>query len=460
MQGLVDQLLQFRKLELGKAHYRPSRGEIVGFIKDAVESDTPLWEAKNQEVKIIVDPMYLECEYDSDKLQKIVDNLLGNAIKYTHDSGNIEVGFKVWETAEGLRCRFWVQDDGEGIAQHQIELVSKPFYRINGGKDDKSGFGIGLALVQQMVDLWGGEMLITSPPPEGLTGTKVVVELPLIETEKSLAVETTETDAEVEEIGTEIVCRPCLLLVEDNLDLRHFMKGELSEDYEVLEAADGREAMGLAIREDPDLIVTDVMMPVMDGFELCRQTRSNPETSHIPIIILTAKNAEEHSVEGIEAGADAYFPKPLNMDRLKARIQHLLETRFRLKQLFSQQLIIEPTELTVTSTDELILRKAIQVVESNMKDENFDVNVFASEMGMSRTTLYRKLKALTGGGPNPFIRSMRLKRAAQLLKTGKVSVSESLEHVGIFDHSYFSRIFKKEFGVPPSDYFSEQLEHK
>jgi len=197
------------------------------------------------------------------------------------------------------------------------------------------------------------------------------------------------------------------------------------------------------------------MMPEMDGLELCRKLRENQATSHLPIILLTARNSEEHNVEGIKAGADEYFSKPVNMIRLFARIDNLLESRRRLKERFSKQLRVEPTELTVSSVDEEILRKAISVVENLMREEDFDVDRFVSEMGMSRTTLYRKLKALTGQGPSPFIKTMRLKRAAQLLGSGKHKVSDVLEHIGILDQSYFSRIFKQEFGVSPRAYASK-----
>ncbi|MDQ8183785.1 response regulator [Pelagicoccus sp. SDUM812005] len=449
MQGLVDQLLQFRKLEIGGARIRLSRGEIVGFVKDAVEAEAPLWKRKNQNVLVVTRPEYLECEYDADKLQKIVDNLLSNAIKYTQEGGRIEVGFSAEEEGGELQGTLWVEDSGKGIPAHEIDLVTKPFYRVNGSLEGEKGFGIGLALVGQLVSLWGGELLIESPPFEKDVGTRVTAKLPLAKSKESYSVSEVELSGAVVQ-GEER--RMQVLLVEDSEDLRSFMRGELSSRFDILEAANGREGLEVAIRENPDLIVSDVMMPEMDGFELCAQIRSNTETSHIPIVLLTAKSAEEHSVDGIKAGADAYFAKPLNMDRLRARIDQLLTTRQQLKDRFAKQLVVEPTELTVSSTEEAILRKAIEVVERSMADEGFDVERFAREMGMSRTTLYRKLKALTGKGPNPFIRCMRLKRAAQLLSGGKLTVSETLEHVGILDLSYFSRVFKSEFGMSPSDY--------
>lgn len=448
MQGIVDQLLQFRSLGLGQARLCPIRGEIVGFIRDAVELHAPLWTAKHQTVHVATDPGYKECDFDPDKLQKIIDNLLGNAIKYSPEGAEITVSVALDDASHDTAVELSIKDNGSGIPPHQIELVKNPFYRSTDSVNEQGGFGIGLALVQQLVNLWGGEMSITSPPDGQDEGTEVLVSLPLSWSDA----ETVDNDSRLDAIPAETLPRSGILLVEDNVDLRHFMKGELHRDFEIWEASNGQEGLTVARRENPNLIITDVMMPLMDGFEMTRRMRQDPETSHIPIIILTAKSDEQQSVEGIKTGADAYFPKPVNMDRLKARITQILETRNRLKQRFSRQLKIEPSDLTVSSADEIFLRKAIEVVEDRMSDIELDVNIFAAEMAVSRTTLYRKLKALTDQGPNPFIRSMRMKRAAQLLESGKFTVSEVLSHIGIYDHSYFSRIFKKEFGIAPSEY--------
>ncbi|WP_200354106.1 hybrid sensor histidine kinase/response regulator transcription factor [Pelagicoccus mobilis] len=462
MQGLINQLLQFRKIELGKSKYNPAHGEIVGFVKESVDSLLPLAEEKRQRLEYRPDPNYCECSYDADKLQKIVDNLVSNAIKYSPEGSTVSILMTVTEEPGHRECCMIVEDEGRGIPSHQIDLVLKPFYRAKRGAESGEGFGIGLAFVGQLVQLWGGEIILESPILENGKGTRATVRLPLVETGESepltLTGESTEFDDEDIPVVTESRAR--ILVVEDNRDLRTFMRNELHSRFEVLEAENGRQGLELANKENPDLLISDVMMPEMDGLELCRKMRADRETSHIPIIILTARSSEEHTVEGIKAGADEYFAKPVNMIRLSARIENLLESRRRLKERFSQQLVVEPTELAVSSTDEAILRKAIEVVESRMKDESFDVDQFVTEMGMSRTTLYRKLKALTGQGPSPFIKTMRLKRAAQLLGSGKLKISEVLEHIGILDQSYFSRVFKKEFGVSPSAYAAEKAQQK
>jgi len=454
MQGLINQLLQFRKMELGKSTYRPASGELIGFLKEAIECQTPLWQEKGQQVSFATNEKYFVCGYDPDKLQKIVDNLLTNAIKYSGEGTCIRVGVDVYEKDGHNDLRLVVEDQGIGIPAHELDLVLKPFYRVRGSREEGDGFGLGLALVGELVQVWGGEINFESPIDSEGKGTRVTVCLPLLDGEQihreEYEIEALESAEKEEEAPGSV--HPKVLLVEDNLDLRFFMADELREHYEVLEAGDGAKGLEIAMEKNPDLIVSDVMMPRMDGFELCRRLRASPETSHIPIIILTAKSAEEHSVEGAEAGADAYFGKPLNMVRLSAQIENLLEVRRKLKLRFSEQLVIEPTELTIAPADQEIISRAIEVVEAHMKNVDFGVVQFAREMAMGRTSLFKKIKALTGMPPNSFIRSMRMKRAAQLLESGERTVSETLAYIGIEDHSYFSRTFKKEFGVSPSQY--------
>ena len=456
MQGLVDQLLQFRKVELGKTNYHPAPGELVGFIRETIELHAPLWQERNLSVRVRSNVNSCVCAFDSEKLQKIVDNLVSNAIKYSFKGGVIEV--KVNEVLEdGVReLNFVVEDHGPGIPDHELSLIQKPFYRVN-GKSNSKGFGIGLALVSGLIKVWGGKMDIQSPVDENGRGTRVAVSLPLDEVDMVEPMPAppaqVEDAGEWEAAGSE---RTRILLIEDNVDLRTFMRVELSSRYDIIEAGDGREGLTKAIKENPDLIITDVMMPEMDGFELCRKIREEPETSHVPIIMLTAKSSEEHNLEGVEVGADVFLAKPLNMLKLTPQIENLLDMRRKMKQRFSEQLVVEPTGLTIVPADREFIEKAISIVESNMDDTEFRVDQFAREMGMGKTTLLKKLRALTGEAPGSFIRSMRLKRAAQMLSKGELSVSETLLYVGIHDASYFSRAFKRQFGVAPSQYGKER----
>lgn len=460
MQGLVDQLLQFRKVELGKSTYRPAPGELVGFIRDAVSLHEPLW--TEQELSMVVESnrtTYV-CAYDADKLQKIVDNLVSNAIKYSERGGAVAVSINITDGVDYQELVLTVEDNGNGIPAEKQELVMSPFYRVRKGKGDKEGFGIGLALVAGLVQVWGGEVKLESPLPGDRKGTRFTVSLPLDEADPEQFEWLDDDELVADEIPDELstAASPKVLLVEDNKDLISFMRSELSGRYLILEAENGKVGMEIALRENPELIVTDVMMPVMDGMELCRELRADPETSHVPIIMLTAKSSEEHSIEGVEAGADVFLPKPVNMVKLVAQVDKLLELRSNMKKRFSEQLVVEPTELEIAPAEQQMLQKAIEIVESNMSDPEFDVDQFAREMGMGRTALLKKLKALTGEAPGSFIRSMRLKRAAQLLSTETITVSETLDYIGILDASYFSRAFKKQFGVAPSQYAKAESE--
>jgi len=357
----------------------------------------------------------------------------------------------------GKELSFVVEDQGVGIPQHEIEHVLKPFYRVDASREKSEGFGLGLAFVGELVRVWGGDLDIESPIEAGGKGTRITACLPLENATRFVGDGVKPEEIVLkdrEDDGDEVLesARPRVLIVEDNADLRLFMREELLGQYDVIEAENGRLGLSIAIERNPDLVITDVMMPEMDGFELCRKLREESETSHIPIVILTAKSSENHKIEGAESGADVYFTKPLNMRRLRVQIENLLDVRLKMKRRFSKQLVVEPTELAIVPADQETLRKAIRVVEESMNDPEFSVDQFAKEMGMGRSSLLRKVKGLTGEAPGSFIRSMRLKRAAQLLESGDRSVAEVLEFVGIPDQSYFSRVFKKKFGVPPSQY--------
>jgi len=457
MQGLVGQLLQFRKMELGKSRFRPTSGELIGFLREAIELHSPLWRKKGVALTVDSSQPYCVCGYDSDKLQKIVDNLISNAIKYSDRDSSIRVVVSISKREAGKELSFVVEDQGVGIPQHEIEHVLKPFYRVDASREKSEGFGLGLAFVGELVRVWGGDLDIESPIEAGGKGTRITACLPLENATRFVGDGVKPEEIVLkdrEDDGDEVLesARPRVLIVEDNADLRLFMREELLGQYDVIEAENGRLGLSIAIERNPDLVITDVMMPEMDGFELCRKLREESETSHIPIVILTAKSSENHKIEGAESGADVYFTKPLNMRRLRVQIENLLDVRLKMKRRFSKQLVVEPTELAIVPADQETLRKAIRVVEESMNDPEFSVDQFAKEMGMGRSSLLRKVKGLTGEAPGSFIRSMRLKRAAQLLESGDRSVAEVLEFVGIPDQSYFSRVFKKKFGVPPSQY--------
>ncbi|MEM9157983.1 MAG: ATP-binding protein [Verrucomicrobiota bacterium] len=476
MLRLVNQLLEFRKLELGKLEYSPSQGELVSFVKDAIHSLTPLWEKKRQTVEITTNRQSYRCGFDSDKLVRIIDNLLSNAIKYTPKKGTISIDLRIEESKETdtPRVHLAIKDNGVGIPPEKLSQVMDPFYRVPSNIKEEAGSGIGLSLVRELVELWGGTIAMQSPVPGEKNGTQVTLTLPLDEvrgksedirsdetivqphrqTAKLTLAAIAEEQDEPQESANESrqTDRPSILLVEDNDDLRAYLTSELSEKYQVSAASNGKEGLDTAIENPPDLILSDVMMPEMDGIEFCRKIRENGEICHIPVILLTARSAEEHYIEGIDNGADEYFTKPIKTPKLIVRIESLLKSRRQLYDLFAKQIEIEPKKIAVVSADQKFLEKAIKLVEDNMQTESFDVETFAREMAMTSRTLQRKIKAITGLPPSEFMRSMRLKRAAQLIASSDLSISEIMTYCGIYESSSFSRAFKKEFGLSPTDY--------
>jgi signal transduction histidine kinase/DNA-binding response OmpR family regulator len=458
--GLVNQLLEFRKVELGKMECHPSTGEIVGFVNDILYSLSPLWEQKKQRVEIALDERPFTCAFDPDKVLRICDNLLANAIKYTPEGGEIRVSVQVLQTpgkADVLDLR--ITDTGVGIPKARLKHITEPFYTAGNGGLEKTGSGLGLALVKEMVDLCKGTIQIESETDGEGKGTRVHVSLPLLPAERIRQQATDDFgDDELEPDDDAVASQKIedkqqrILVVEDNPDLRHFLRTELSRHFKVDTAENGVSGIRLAHETHPDLIISDVMMPEMNGIELCRKIRGTTEISHIPIILLTARTGETHYLEGIESGADEYFSKPVSVPKLVARIENLLKSRQKLHQLFADQVILEPKQIAVLPADQLFLRNAINIAEENMQTEDFDVEAFAKQMAVSRATLNRKIKAITGTSPKAFIRSMRIKRASQLLASSDLPINEIFFQVGFYDASNFSRVFKKETGMTPSQY--------
>jgi DNA-binding response OmpR family regulator len=253
--------------------------------------------------------------------------------------------------------------------------------------------------------------------------------------------------------------KPVILIVDDNREMLEYLNIKFSVKYKILQASNGEKALSIAIEKNPDLIITDLMMPEMDGIELCKRIKTDINTSHIPIIILTAKTTEESAVEGLETGADVFLSKPFNVDVLKAQIKTLLESREKMKMNFARELILQPKNVTVTSTDERFLKKLMDVVEQNIGDVNFGIKELTLSMGMSHSVIFRKTKSLTGLNVVEFIRSIRLKKAALILKNNKLPIAEVSYMVGFSDPKYFSKCFIKEFGVTPSEHASRSIEN-
>ncbi|MCB9299094.1 MAG: response regulator [Lewinellaceae bacterium] len=470
--NLVNQLLDLSKLEGGRMRLNLELGDAGQFIRAIAHSFESMGERKQIQYDITVSEALSQAWFDRDKLEKLLSNLLSNAFKFTAEEGWIEL--KADTVEQGRFLRLLVQDNGIGIPSEQLPRIFERFYsppqpprrervRDGGGM----GSGIGLALTKELVELHGGRIEVESKEGKGTTFT---VWLPIqkdlfpanaevnidpaddvdaIDAIDSMDATVSIASAPKERVSTGPL-KEVILVVEDNADVRQYIVGQLSSHYRVLEAAEGRTGLELASREVPGLILTDVMMPEMDGVELCRHLRAQAATSHIPIVMLTAKADRENKLEGLETGADDYLVKPFDAEELRLRVGNLLEQRRRWRERFSKEVSFRPAEVAITSVEEAFLNRVVAMVEQNMDDETFGVPELADAVGLSRSQLHRKLKALSGKSPSEVIRDMRLQRASDLLQKGAGNASEVAFMVGFNSLAYFSKCFKDAFGYPPS----------
>ncbi len=452
---LVNQVLDFRKLDMAGHHLNLSQGDVISFVKEIFNSFTDGFAKKKIRAMFDSSIDALWVNFDQDKLQKVMMNLLSNAMKFTPEEGEIIVKISANEARNDMAMlRISVNDTGKGIPAQHLDKIFDRFYQVPQSDHSQQGSGIGLHLVKEFVNLMDGEISVESTERKGTT---VTIDLPLqlIPQEVRHQVEPEETTAE--ELTTELEPAidkeaPLLLLVEDNDDFRHFMRDNLRETYRVIEAPNGKKGLELALSEIPDMIVSDVMMPEMDGIEMSRLVKNDIRTSHIPIILLTAKSSEEAKLESLEIGVDDYITKPFNLEALLLKIRNLTERREAKRQIFQKQIQIEPSQITINSLDEKLIEKAVKIVEENISNSEFSVEELSRSLGMSRVYLYKKLVSITGKTPIEFIRIIRLKRAAQLLGKSQLSISEIAYEVGFNSPKYFSKYFKDEFGVLPSAY--------
>lgn len=468
LMNMINQLLDFRKMDDRGLSYNPSWGNIIEFVTATVSSFNDLSENKNIELRQITDLREYFMMFDRDKLEKVLFNLLSNAFKFTHISGLVIVQISLEEEQNGSQegensnLVIRVKDNGVGIPPENIDKIFTRFYQgENGNGAKEKGTGIGLSLVNEYVQLHGGKITVDSAPN---IGSSFNVYLPVTEAHELEAHEVRGALREVKFSSDEkIVAQPeklsvtakkaeSILLVEDNEELRKYLKENLEEEYDVMEAANGRQALERLEKSHPDLILSDIMMPEMDGVEFCRRVKNDKITSHIPFIFLTAKVSEQHKLDGLHVGADDYFVKPFNFEILQAKIQNLIQLKKNIREVFKSKMNIEPKDISITSLDEKFMKKALDIIEEHMGDSSFSVAEFGRQMGISRMQLYNKTVALTGSTPLEFIRILRLKRGAQLLRKSQLSVSEVAYQVGFNDPKYFSMHFKKEFKILPSRY--------
>lgn len=484
--NLVNQLLDFRKLEVQEVRLNPSEGDIIKFIEEVSYSFTDLSENKNIGFSFHSFVPALETYFDQDKLEKILFNLLSNAFKFTPERGHVsvevdyaDVEHKPHRAPAGNRAERWtlpqqqwqhplglairIKDTGIGIpAEKQDRIFDKFFQNEISGPMVNQGSGIGLSIANEFVKLHKGRILVESQPEKGSCFTVLLPVKALISPDKIPALAAEPVDTEVvdeavivsEPAGEKAGGQPLVMLIEDHEDFRFYLKDNLKGYYRVAEASQGKEGWQQIKKLLPDLIVSDIMMPEMNGIDLCKKIKTDPRTSHIPVILLTARSDDAQKLEGLSVGADDYVTKPFSFEILESRIKNLIHQREVWKKNFHQQVDISPSEINITSLDEKLIKTAIELVEKNMANADFSVEELSRELGISRVHLYKKLTAITGKSPVEFIRFIRLKRASQLLEKSQLTVAEVAYQVGFNNPKYFSKYFKTEFNVLPSAYAS------
>jgi signal transduction histidine kinase/ligand-binding sensor domain-containing protein/DNA-binding response OmpR family regulator len=462
--ALVNQLLDFRKLEMQELRLYPSLGDIVSFVKEIAYSFTDMAGAKHINFNFTTDIPSLQISFDPDKLERILFNLLSNAFKFTPEHGSIQVIVGMQRGSGDNQAQYvsiQVKDSGIGIpAEDQDKIFERFFQHDVPGSILNQGSGIGLAISKEFVRLHQGSISVESEPGKGTSFTVLLpVTAPVTEpavtvSEELLAAEMPEEQRE--QPGKPSRKRPVILIVDDNEDIRFYLKDNLRRNYTVYEAVNGAEGWEKTKKHQPDLVVSDVMMPVMDGMELCRHIKNDKQTSHIPVILLTARSAAEPKLEAFQVGANDYVTKPFSFEMLQSRIRNLLAQQEAMRRLFQKQIEVNPSEISITSVDEQFIRQSIDTVEQHISNPEFSVEDLSRALHMSRVALYKKLLALTGKSPLDFIKTIRLKRAAQLLEKSQFTISEIAYEVGFNNPKYFARTFKKEFGVLPSEYAAQK----
>jgi DNA-binding response OmpR family regulator len=485
---LINELMDFRKSESGvlKLHVMP--GSAENFLEEISEEFSELAQQKKIDFKIIPGHTQTSTWFDRQIMEKIIINLIGNSFKYTPDGGVITL-----ETFDSLKnfkpsfenelilpaefkseysIYFRVADNGIGISKESIEHLFERYYRIS---ESHMGSGIGLAFVKSLATLHKGSIHVYS---EKNKGTEIIVGIPCsqndyLKSERWL--KGNEAGVKLESINSNIteqinnskpelkkpvVIPPSILIVEDNDELRQFLKETLEPVYKISEAADGKAGFEKATEETPDLIISDIMMPVMNGIEFCRLIKSTIETSHIPFMMLTAKDGLESRIEGTETGADYYFSKPLSTELLELTIKNVFLQKQKIKDRYQKDYHTEVKELAHSVKDKEFLEGLIGVIEANLTKPEMNIDFICTQIGMSRTKLFTKIKNITGQSIGDFIRTIRLKKAAQLLTLQDMSITDVMYGVGIQTQSYFTKAFKNEFGKTPTQFLKDLQTNK
>jgi len=454
--NMVNQLLDFRKMESQELKLHAEEGEIISFIREIAYSFNDIAEKKN--ISFIFDTEIDEfhCEFDHDKIERILFNMLSNAFKFTPPGGHVSILLNTTGQAGQYNCNLQIKviDTGIGIPKEKIGKIFDPFFQDDiPGSMVNQGSGIGLSITKEFVKLHSGTISANSEPGEGSCFT-IIIPLKTIHKKKAnnKAVEMVTEDKVSEETINITNKKPTVLIIEDDSDFRFYIKDNLKHEFNIIEAADGKEGWQKTLASHPNVVVSDISMPEMDGIELCKKIKSDSRTTHIPVVLLTASTGEGQQLKGLETGATDYMTKPFNFEILLSKIKNIITQQENMRKTYQKQVEVKPADVLVESPDEAFLQKLLRLIEENIGNPNFSVEELSSDMFMSRYTLYKKILALTGKTPNEFIRHMRLKRAAQLLENGYLTISQICYKVGFKSQKYFVKAFKAEFNVSPSSY--------
>jgi len=472
---LINQLLDLSKIDAGEFELKTEPYNIISFLKNIFFSFESLAEKKNIELKLKCSTDIICVDMEAEKMEKVFSNIVSNAFKFTNSGGKIVIKISTNKNipeeysniSSPNNVEICVKDTGVGIPEIRLPFIFDRFYQVDSSQTrNYSGTGIGLAIAKELVELHKGKISVESK--EG-KGSKFIVTLPISKkqekavtpTNQILLDETFELSKEIVEENISIdknldienkKNKKIILVVEDNRDVRNYIKEQLVQTYSIIEAENGLVGIDKAEKKIPDLIITDVMMPKLDGYKFCERIRLSEKTSHIPIIMLTAKASFDEKIEGLESGIDAFLTKPFNSKELQVRISKLLYQREELRKKYAHITQLKPSEINVESIDQVFIKKVLETIEKHIEDELFNVEILASEVFMSVSQLNRKLGALTNQSSGKLIRSLRLQRAADLLKQNSGSIAEICYQVGFSDQANFTRAFKKQFGNSPSVY--------
>lgn len=491
LMNLINQLVELRKVEIDKTELRTSKNNIVPFVKDISQSFYELAHKKNITFLVQSNQDVITTYFDHEKIEAIVYNLLSNAFKYTNEGGNVDISIVLCHPKTNKQNEFTsivtsdfldshsdkeyieinVQDTGIGVAKNKLYDIFKLFYRDPAIENTIiQGSGIGLSLIKELIKVHKGALDVKSK--EGI-GSTFRIQLPLhkdyllpdeiIENNNILMsnknnfqtitnihnVAKTESEIKIEAINEAL---PLLLIVEDHIDIRDYLADQLKNSYRILCAGNGAEGLEFAREKSPDIIISDILMPVIDGLQMCSKLKEDIATSHIPIILLTSKSSIEDQITGFDTGADDYIPKPFSVDLLQSRIKNIIKNRTELRKLFLGNIIPKPEDLTTNKSDEQFLIRAMQIVSDNIENPSFDIETFSQNMNVSKSLLHKKLVAIVGMSPYNFVLNLRMKKAATMLGNSDLSITNIAYKIGFTDPKYFSRYFRKFFNQSPTEY--------